>query len=81
MTFPRLFQEPLNSGDDVSDAEDQELFDTENVVVCQYDKVKSPEAERESERGKYLWEGVREEGRGRGRDVEKGEGTREQTCV
>lgn len=36
--FPR--QEPLNSGDDVSDEEDQELFDTENVVVCQYDKVR-----------------------------------------
>lgn len=35
----KLFQEPLNSGDDVSDEEDQELFDTENVVVCQYDKV------------------------------------------
>lgn len=34
-----LRQEPLNSGDDVSDEEDQELFDTENVVVCQYDKV------------------------------------------
>ncbi|KAK3516855.1 hypothetical protein QTP70_027073 [Hemibagrus guttatus] len=33
------FQEPLNSGDDVSDEEDQELFDTENVVVCQYDKI------------------------------------------
>ena len=32
-------QEPLNSEDDVSDEEDQELFDTENVVVCQYDKV------------------------------------------
>uniref|UniRef100_A0A3B1IIX5 General transcription factor IIA, 1 n=1 Tax=Astyanax mexicanus TaxID=7994 RepID=A0A3B1IIX5_ASTMX len=32
-------EEPLNSGDDVSDEEDQELFDTENVVVCQYDKV------------------------------------------
>ncbi|KAM8846101.1 transcription initiation factor IIA subunit 1 isoform 1-T1 [Synchiropus picturatus] len=32
-------EEPLNSGDDVSDAEDQELFDTENVVVCQYDKI------------------------------------------
>lgn len=37
--FPR--QEPLNSGDDVSDEEDQELFDTENVVVCQYDKVRN----------------------------------------
>lgn len=34
-----VLQEPLNSGDDVSDEEDQELFDTENVVVCQYDKV------------------------------------------
>lgn len=34
-----VFQEPLNSSDDVSDEEDQELFDTENVVVCQYDKV------------------------------------------
>lgn len=34
-----IIQEPLNSGDDVSDEEDQELFDTENVVVCQYDKV------------------------------------------
>ncbi|KAM9798029.1 transcription initiation factor IIA subunit 1 [Neosynchiropus ocellatus] len=32
-------EEPLNSGDDVSDDEDQELFDTENVVVCQYDKI------------------------------------------
>lgn len=40
-TFPMcLFQEPLNSEDDVSDEEGQELFDTENVVVCQYDKVK-----------------------------------------
>ncbi|XP_036405753.1 transcription initiation factor IIA subunit 1 [Megalops cyprinoides] len=32
-------EEPLNSGDDVSDEEGQELFDTENVVVCQYDKI------------------------------------------
>lgn len=32
-------EEPLNSGDDVSDEEDNELFDTENVVVCQYDKI------------------------------------------
>ncbi|MEJ1269589.1 general transcription factor II A 1 [Cricetulus griseus] len=31
--------EPLNSEDDVSDEEGQELFDTENVVVCQYDKI------------------------------------------
>lgn len=35
-----VVQEPLNSEDDVSDEEDQELFDTENVVVCQYDKVR-----------------------------------------
>ena len=34
-------QEPLNSEDDVSDEEGQELFDTENVVVCQYDKVRT----------------------------------------
>ncbi|XP_012511519.1 PREDICTED: transcription initiation factor IIA subunit 1 [Propithecus coquereli] len=33
-------EEPLNSEDDVSDEEGQELFDTENVVVCQYDKLK-----------------------------------------
>ncbi|XP_062974005.1 transcription initiation factor IIA subunit 1 [Elgaria multicarinata webbii] len=32
-------EEPLNSEDDVSDEEGQELFDTENVVVCQYDKI------------------------------------------
>lgn len=38
-----VFQEPLNSEDDVSDEEGQELFDTENVVVCQYDKVNSTE--------------------------------------
>ncbi|XP_036074132.1 transcription initiation factor IIA subunit 1 isoform X2 [Rousettus aegyptiacus] len=38
-------EEPLNSEDDVSDEEGQELFDTENVVVCQYDKayLKKPE--------------------------------------
>lgn len=38
--FPCTCQEPLNSGDDVSDAEGNELFDTDNVVVCQYDKVR-----------------------------------------
>ncbi|XP_037541662.1 transcription initiation factor IIA subunit 1 isoform X1 [Nematolebias whitei] len=32
-------EEPLNSGDDVSDDDGGELFDTENVVVCQYDKI------------------------------------------
>ena len=29
-------EEPLKSEDDVNDEEGQELFDTENVVVCQY---------------------------------------------
>lgn len=33
-------QEPLNSGDDVSDEDPSELFDTDNVIVCQYDKVR-----------------------------------------
>lgn len=32
-------EEPLNSEDDVSEEDPSELFDTENVVVCQYDKV------------------------------------------
>lgn len=32
-------EEPLNSEDDVSDEDITEIFDTENVVVCQYDKV------------------------------------------
>ncbi|XP_050519328.1 transcription initiation factor IIA subunit 1-like isoform X2 [Diabrotica virgifera virgifera] len=32
--------EPLNSGDDVSDADGtEESFETENVIVCQYDKI------------------------------------------
>ncbi|KAJ9596152.1 hypothetical protein L9F63_027225, partial [Diploptera punctata] len=31
--------EPLNSGDDVSDEDPSDLFDTDNVVVCQYDKI------------------------------------------
>lgn len=35
-----LFQDPLNSGDDVSEQDIPEIFDTENVIVCQYDKVK-----------------------------------------
>lgn len=33
-------QEPLNSDDDVSEEEQADLFDTDNVVVCQYDKVR-----------------------------------------
>lgn len=32
-------EEPLNSGDDVSEEETGDMFDTENVVVCQYDKI------------------------------------------
>lgn len=32
-------EEPLNSEDDVTDEESSELFETDNVVVCQYDKV------------------------------------------
>lgn len=32
-------EEPLNSGDDVSDEDPSELFDTDNVIVCQYDKI------------------------------------------
>lgn len=32
-------EEPLNSGDDVTDEDTGDMFDTDNVVVCQYDKV------------------------------------------
>lgn len=32
-------EEPLNSEDDVTDEESSELFETDNVVVCQYDKI------------------------------------------
>lgn len=32
-------EEPLGSGDDISDEDPEDLFDTENVVVCQYDKI------------------------------------------
>lgn len=32
-------EEPLNSDDDVSEEDPSDLFDTENVVVCQYDKI------------------------------------------
>lgn len=34
-----ISQEPLNSEDDVTDDDPADLFDTDNVVVCQYDKV------------------------------------------
>uniref|UniRef100_A0A8C4N911 General transcription factor IIA, 1 n=1 Tax=Eptatretus burgeri TaxID=7764 RepID=A0A8C4N911_EPTBU len=32
-------EDPLNSEDDVSDVDPSDLFDAENVVVCQYDKI------------------------------------------
>ncbi|KAL3050181.1 hypothetical protein OYC64_012260 [Pagothenia borchgrevinki] len=32
-------EDPLNSGDDVHDQDIPDLFDTDNVIVCQYDKI------------------------------------------
>ena len=32
-------EDPLGSEDDISDEDPADLFDTENVVVCQYDKI------------------------------------------
>nr|XP_042102138.1 TFIIA-alpha and beta-like factor isoform X3 [Ovis aries] len=32
-------QDPLNSGDDVSEQDVPDLFDMDNVIVCQYDKI------------------------------------------
>jgi len=32
-------EEPLGSGDDISEGDPSDLFNTENVVVCQYDKI------------------------------------------
>ncbi|VDM21463.1 unnamed protein product [Hydatigera taeniaeformis] len=32
-------EEPLNSGDDVSDEEPESLFESDNLVVCQYERV------------------------------------------
>ncbi|XP_033233053.1 transcription initiation factor IIA subunit 1 isoform X1 [Drosophila pseudoobscura] len=32
-------EEPLNSEDDVTDEDSTETFDTDNVIVCQYDKI------------------------------------------
>uniref|UniRef100_A0A8C5KXR9 General transcription factor IIA, 1-like n=1 Tax=Jaculus jaculus TaxID=51337 RepID=A0A8C5KXR9_JACJA len=32
-------EDPLNSEDDVSEQDVPDLFDTENVIVCQYDKI------------------------------------------
>lgn len=34
-------QDPLNSGDDVIEQDIPDLFDTDNVIVCQYDKVRT----------------------------------------
>ncbi|NWW41138.1 TF2AY factor, partial [Panurus biarmicus] len=32
-------EDPLNSGDDVSEQDIADLFDTNNVIVCQYEKI------------------------------------------
>ncbi|NWV22190.1 TF2AY factor, partial [Origma solitaria] len=32
-------EDPLNSGDDISEQDIADLFDTDNVIVCQYDKI------------------------------------------
>ncbi|XP_006881075.1 PREDICTED: TFIIA-alpha and beta-like factor [Elephantulus edwardii] len=32
-------EDPLNSGDDVSEQDIPDLFDTDNVIVCRYDKI------------------------------------------
>ncbi|KPU80533.1 uncharacterized protein Dana_GF16279, isoform B [Drosophila ananassae] len=32
-------EEPLNSEDDVTDEDSAEMFETDNVIVCQYDKI------------------------------------------
>uniref|UniRef100_A0A8C3KPX5 General transcription factor IIA subunit 1 like n=1 Tax=Calidris pygmaea TaxID=425635 RepID=A0A8C3KPX5_9CHAR len=32
-------EDPINSGDDVSEQDIPDLFDTDNVIVCQYDKI------------------------------------------
>ncbi|XP_006638839.2 stonin-1 [Lepisosteus oculatus] len=47
-------EDPLNSGDDVSEQDVPDLFDTDNVIVCQYDKI-----HRSKNRWKfYLKDGV-----------------------
>lgn len=37
---PCVDKDPLNSGDDVIEQDIPDLFDTDNVIVCQYDKVR-----------------------------------------
>ena len=32
-------EEPLNSEDDISDDDPEKIFETDNVIVCQYEKV------------------------------------------
>ncbi|XP_061209565.1 stonin-1 isoform X5 [Neopsephotus bourkii] len=32
-------EDPLNSGDDISEQDIPDLFDTDNLIVCQYDKI------------------------------------------
>lgn len=44
---------PLCSDDDVSDDEPEKLFETENVIVCQYDKVKSRRSGRSERERKW----------------------------
>ncbi|XP_060104900.1 TFIIA-alpha and beta-like factor isoform X2 [Heteronotia binoei] len=47
-------EDPLNSGDDVSEQETPDVFDTDNIILCQYDKV-----QRSKNRWKfYLKDGV-----------------------
>ncbi|XP_048208922.1 TFIIA-alpha and beta-like factor isoform X2 [Perognathus longimembris pacificus] len=47
-------EDPLNSGDDASEQDAPDLFDTDNVIVCQYDKI-----HRSKNRWKfYLKDGV-----------------------
>ena len=36
-----IIQDPLNSGDDVIEQDIPDLFDTDNIIVCQYDKVRT----------------------------------------
>jgi len=36
---PAVEEDPLGSGDDIDDGNDSETFETDNVVVCQFDKI------------------------------------------
>jgi len=37
--FAQEDAEPLNSDDDVEDTNDNEIFETENILICQFDKI------------------------------------------